>query len=165
MTDSKNKDAECSNAHYLFRMTGSRDAYEQISCESGVAPHCPYLTLKKCPQYFESRAQREALTDQQIAELEEFWNDSDLYPLDGTCAPESSGGPNLTPNCACFCPEVLGEQFGVYANNLSPHTNDTDREIAEKSLDKVSTLPNDLRHLWRVATPLHYTECPSYALL
>ena len=64
-----------------------------------------------------------------------------------------------------YCPEVLYDRFGLFANSLSRLHDEIDIDNRHKQLDREGALSNDWRWHWATMTPLHYSECSYYSLL
>ena len=64
-----------------------------------------------------------------------------------------------------FCPEVLFERFGLFANNLSKYTDEIDKGVVELQLKAEHAPVSDWRWTWALATAMHYTDCPLYSPL
>jgi len=146
------------------------DWYTGISEQKHVQPRCPYANVHRRYRYYASiyllgeAKITTKMEDKKIQELEDFWKNSDLFPV---LAEQDTGisGPNgKTTGFSNFCPEVSYDVFGLFATSLHKYADEIDIETAHRQLGK-RAYPKDWRWNWASVSPLHYLECPVYSQL
>lgn len=150
---------------------GSKEWYEEESLRRSegtgdtLPGHCPFRALKKCPQYFESRALLGQVASKSKEKLKAYWERTDLYPLDADREPSITHSTPSRPCYSAFCPETLGTCHGVYASALCSFADDIDREAKQKRLKEEGVPASSWHYWWEYGKPAHYADCPSYLLL
>lgn len=144
-----------------------RNWYTDQSKKKGITPRCPFAAIERCPRYYFSLSLMgsegfstpiEASTD---ARVKEKWQRSDLWPATDEQSPMIEGSPGKK-DFTKFCPEVIYDRFGLFAENLWSYADELDRSIL--SAHDGSCLPN-WQYRWESLTPLHYSDCNLYSLL
>ena len=94
-------------------------------------------------------------------ELKEKWEKSDLWPITLEQATSVSGGPGRH-KFSKFCPEVLYNRFGLFAEKLIPHP---DEYTLERLIEMKGSLRDSWEVNWALFKELHYSNCPLYSVL
>lgn len=143
--------------------------YTNLSKQKGMLPRCPYASVHRCPRYYQGLSLMGIVGSTKIEpredeRLKQQWNQSELWPTTAEQASALIGNP-ARPYFYKFCPEVLGDRFGLFATGLGDYSDGTDRERASKSLEQQGISPDDWRWKWASVETMHYSECPLYSLL
>lgn len=145
-----------------------RDWYLGQSHERGVASRCPFAHVRRCPHYFYSRSLlgehgSTPIPADEDARLTEKWKQSDVLPMTTEDQPSIVSSGERT-SFFKFCPETLGDRFGWFVSDLSPHADEIDQGAAHHSLERRGITKSPY-FTWAVCEPLHYINCSTYALL
>jgi hypothetical protein len=135
-------------------------------------PHfrCPFANLHACPRFFESRsllgkAGSTPISPETEKQLDAKWKHHPLSPQTKEDAPGLSGDGEKIFGFHNFCPEILGERFGMFATYLGRYTTEEDRDNAQKRLTTAGADPDDPHWDWSGYRRQHYSECPLYSPL
>lgn len=149
----------------------SLEWYASVSERKQMPTRCPYANVHRCPRYFESVS---LLAQQGIASklapdthdaLLAKWRAHELWPVSGETAVSVSGRnpPNAFSN---FCPEVSFNTFKWFASGLIGFYDEEESDARHRTLSiEGDCQPGDWRWNWDHLAPLHYSDCPLYALL
>ncbi|MCQ8117733.1 hypothetical protein [Methylomonas rosea] len=139
--------------------------YIAISEVKSLTPRCPYVTIYKCPRYFDSIA---LISDTGITtsldksihdKLLLKWKNHELFqPLEEMAASISDG-----KNINNFCPEVSFDIFGVFASSFYRFIDSIDKDSRHKQLDREEVKAEDWRWGWEYLKPIHYSQCFLYS--
>ena len=99
--------------------------YSARSVKLGLAPRCPFASVKRCPRFYQSlsllgRAGSTALDAQEDKRLLAYWEGSDLWPRTAEYATSISGSERAR-YFSKFCPEVAYDRFGYFASYLGSY--------------------------------------------
>ena len=140
--------------------------YMNLSKERGVAAHCPFATVESCPRYYQSLAlMGEAGISTNIPKTEDkrllrYWKSNDLWPRTSEQATSvSSSGYSK------FCPEVMFDGFGYFAESLFKYADEIDKDYAHQKLEKAEALNNHPGWSWEGCSGKHFTDCPLYSVI
>ena len=144
--------------------------YDQSKKTPGLPLRCPYASPDRCPRNYESlylvdQIGGTSLDPKVIERLDKRWSGSTLTSVLAEQAPSvaNAGGQFSTLNH--FCPEVTYDTLGWFAKHIHRYVDEIDRDQAHTKLRKEGIDSNDSRWTWSSIRPMHYSECPSYALL
>lgn len=142
------------------------DWYMEESERRGLSPRCPFASVHRCPRYYSSTwllgsAGSTKIPPELDAQLLERWERSDLWPATLEQEPGILGDDFFMN----FCPEVLYERFGLFATTLAGYTDDIDRDLAHRYLEREGAPRSDSRWRWELARPMHFSACPLYSPL
>ena len=152
------------------------DWYTAISQRKGLqSPRCPYATAKRCPRYYESvwqLGQKGVSTEidpEEDKRLEEHWKKTGPRPsvreeataLDTSVRQDGSKHHHFYR----FCPDVLFNVFGWFADQLAEYSTPEDQDYAHEQLGTQNASSDDWRWGWAALSPKHYSDCPLYSLL
>jgi hypothetical protein len=99
-------------------------------------------------------------------ELLEKWKESELWPVIDEHATAISGSDGKKTGFHNFCPEVSFDVFHVFASYLHRFADEIDRDNRHAQLaDKPKKIHGDWRWTWEHIEPMHYTDCPVFAIL
>ncbi|MGE3335896.1 MAG: hypothetical protein AB7I36_19805 [Rhodospirillaceae bacterium] len=145
-----------------------RDWYLAQSHDRGVASRCPFAHVRRCPHYFYSRSLlgehgSTRIPPDEDARLMEKWKQSDAVPMTAEDQPSIVNSGERT-SFFKFCPETLGDRFGLFVSDLSPHADEIDQAAAHRSLE-LRGIKRSPYFTWAVCEPLHYLNCATHALL
>ena len=140
--------------------------YSKISAERGVTTRCPFASVYRCPRYYQSlslmgHAGSTEIDHGKDRELKARWERTDLWPATTEQATVLSGTPEKK-SFTRFCPEVMYDSFGLFVENLSPHSDEFDQE---RLLILKGPFRPDWEYNWTGLAELHYSDCSIYALL
>ncbi len=148
------------------------DWYKSISNAELVPNRCPYANVHRCPRYYQSLS---LLSDNQITtripvekdqELLKHWENSEHWPVVSEHASSITGSDDNWTGFHNFCPEVSFDIFGFFASYLHRFSDEVERDSRHSELANDSTrVPHDWRWSWQSIKPMHYTDCPLYAIL
>ncbi len=138
----------------------------QKSTKLGLTPRCPFASVKRCPQYYQSLsllglAGSTKIDQEEDERLEHFWERSDLRPPTEEYAPAILGDAHFSN----FCPEIIYDQFGYFSSHLRDYSDEIDRSIARQKLEKLDISDKHWRWRWESIRSMHYSECPLYSPL
>jgi hypothetical protein len=143
--------------------------YTSVSQTHNLPPRCPFISVHRCPRYYQSLS---LLGDSGISTnidpeednvLLEEWKKIDLWPITKELSTSLLGAPGKH-NFSNFCPEVSFEIFGLFASYLTRYPNkDMDKAHAQLSEMKVDV--TDWRWRWFHIEPMHYSQCPLFSPL
>lgn len=141
-----------------------------ISKENGGSVRCPFATVEACPRYYQSLSLMGSAGSTNIPEAEDNrlkakWQESDLWPRIDEQASTIMGSDEKIDIFSRFCPEVMFDRFGYFATGLTRYADEIDSGFAHEQLGKEGASRDDPRWNWSSCTPMHYTECPVYAVL
>jgi hypothetical protein len=141
-----------------------------LSRERGGPIRCPFATVEACPRYYQSLALMGSAGSTKISDAEDKrllkkWEKSDLWPRTDEQASSIFGPGDGVNIFSRFCPEVMFDQFGYFASGLSRYGDEIDSGLSHEQLAKQKASSEDPRWNWSSCTPMHYTECPVYAVL
>jgi len=134
------------------------------------SPRCPFASIHRCPRYFASlsllgEAGSTRIEPKLEKRLFKKWKKTEFWPSVAEQDTSIMGSQN-DPSIFCqFCPEVLYERFGWFANFLSGYADETDQEFAHERLAARNADRSDWHWIWSEMSPMHYLECPFYSLL
>ncbi len=140
--------------------------YSKISAEKGIPTRCPYASVHRCPRYYQTlsllgHAGSTKIEKDTDEKLKRRWEKSDLWPV--TLEQETTiFGVGDKQSFIRFCPEVLYDRFGLFAENLHPHGDEINQEALLKLKGPYRA---DWEYAWSSLTELHYSDCSLYALL
>jgi len=138
--------------------------YEEISLRKGLPTRCPFAAVNRCPRYYQSlsllgRSGSTEIPPEKDEQLKARWEKSDLWPITMEQATSVSGSPGKYNFCR-FCPEVLYDRFGLFAEDLIPHS---DEYTLERLIELKGPLRDDWEYNWAFLKELHYSNCPLYS--
>jgi len=141
-----------------------------ISKEGGGSLRCQFATVEACPRYYQSLSLMGSAGSTKIPEAEDSrllkkWEKSDLWPRTDEQASTIMGSDEKISIFSRFCPEVMFDRFGYFASGLTRYADEIDSGLAHERLGKEHASANDPRWSWSSCSPMHYTECPVYAVL
>lgn len=144
--------------------------YINISKDNNLLPRCPFVSVDKCPRFYESlsllgEAGSTRIDAKEDEKLKVFWEKSKFRSITMERAVSILGPPNDPHIFSNFCPEISFERFGYFASSLSYYADDIDAGLASKRLSMERAPSDDWRWTWSNVSPMHYTECPLYSLL
>jgi hypothetical protein len=152
-------------------MNGDLEWYTAISTERRLStPRCPFAAVGRCPRYYQSlslmgKAGSTRLEPKEDARLLKKWSKSELWPKtaeQATSVVGSNGNPRIFSQ---FCPEILHDRFGWFAESIAAYPDELDVDLAHSALGRKGVAAADWRWAWAQMTPMHYSECPVYSLL
>jgi hypothetical protein len=150
---------------------GSLAWYFAKSKEIEGAPlRCPYATPDRCPRHFQSLALAHKLGACAMDPYDENrfqtrWSQETLTSALPEVSPSVMSSNDQFSMLTNFCPEVTYELKGAFASAIYAYADEIDRDLAHQRLIKTGEGSNDFRWSWAEMIPLHYRECPTFALL
>ena len=144
--------------------------YSSNSNRLGLPPRCPFASIHRCPKFYESRsllgrAGSTPLSAEIETECERKWKQSQFTPQTAEDTPglfSTEKGVNAFNN---FCPEVLYDRFGLFADFLSNYSDEIDRDLAHSRLARDGAQTDDPGWTWSSVRAQHFSECPLYSSL
>ncbi len=145
--------------------------YRSISKKNGTTPRCPFAAVGKCPRYFQSisllgqigtNTPLDPKTDRRLKRL---WERTDFWPKVAeheASVWETDGKPKAYNH---FCPEVVYDNFGYFADSLYEFEDEIDMDNAIRRLESIKADKSDWRRHHMSLNPIHFTECYLYSLL
>jgi len=138
--------------------------YEQISLKKGIPTRCPFVSVYRCPRYYQSlsllgKYGSTEIPPEKDKKLKNKWEKSDFWPITLEQATSVSGGPDKY-NFSKFCPEVLYERFGLFAEELIPHR---DEYTLERLIQLKGPHRDNWEYVWAHMKKLHHSNCPLYS--
>jgi hypothetical protein len=100
-----------------------------------------------------------------IEQLDKRWSGTTLTSVLAEQAPSVLRVDDQFSTLNHFCPEVTYDILGWFAKHVHRYVDEIDRDIAHASLRKKGVDSNDPRWIWSSIRLMHYSECPTYALL
>ncbi|GAB7550404.1 hypothetical protein [Cupriavidus sp. 8B] len=145
---------------------------KSISAERSVAIRCPLANVHKCPRYYESLSLlggagiTTSIAKDKDQALLDYWKNSEYWSVVEEHATSITSRNNEHSGFHNFCPEISFDVFHLFASYLHRFPDEIDRQAAFNQLSTDPTQSaNDWRWNWQYVDPLHYTECPVYAML
>ncbi|MDP0498692.1 MAG: hypothetical protein Q7P63_01210 [Verrucomicrobiota bacterium JB022] len=141
--------------------------YSKESQKAKVCCRCPFGSYSKCPRYFITAQLLQEMgsvpLDNRVSKkYTDQWKRSNLWDERAEDETSVSGGERKMLSNAC--PEVVFDQFGIFATYLYsyPSAEEQDEAIAALQIEEGS---DDWRLQWYKITPQHYTTCRFFSLL
>lgn len=137
----------------------------------GLPPRCPFASVNRCPRYYQSlsllgrHGGSTAIPEDEDERLLDEWKDHELWPSTLEQTPAVSGPSQGPKSFTNFCPEVLYDRFGYFAESLFPFSDEIDQDMAIKYWSGRPVPRGHWGFDWSSLQELHYTDCPMYALL
>lgn len=140
------------------------------SKELGIPVRCPFATVEACPRYYQSlsllgEAGSTEIPGDEDDRLRKKWEKDDLWPRTAEYATAVSGWKERPSHFSNLCPEVAFDRFGFFASYLGRYADEQDTEAAHQRLGWEGASGRDPRWQWVSIVPMHYSECPLYAVL
>ncbi|WP_457654096.1 hypothetical protein [Rhodocaloribacter sp.] len=106
--------------------------YKKQSEEKGVSTHCPFASVDLCPRYYQSLSLLSSTGATKINEKDDKnllkkWNKSDLWPKIDEHATSVSKADGEFRTASNYCPEVMGDRFGVFAISIALFPDEIDQ--------------------------------------
>ncbi len=141
--------------------------YTDRSRTIGLLPRCPFANVEKCPRYYYSLSLMGGAGSTPIDESEDKklltrWKKSHLRPR---TIEQDTGVTNKGFSFSNFCPEILFERFGYFADYLANYSDEIDHDSAVEQLGRSGVDGSDWRWHWASCKPLHYSGCSLYSVL
>lgn len=159
----------------MIEINPDRAWYFAESERRSLTPRCPFATVYRCPRYFQSLSLLGSAgcteMDQALADRLYFaWRAQGLWPPvdeQATSISTRDRGSGSTPwMYDHFCPEVLGDSLGFYADYLCKNNDDEiDQAAILRHLQEEGYPRDHFRHQYQSAYALHYAECQLYSVL
>lgn len=149
--------------------------YRATSRRKRQPAHCAFAFAAGCPRYYQSIS---VLAGAGFAKLDpaddealyDHWRRTGLWPV----APEEEtsvslkGEPPMQRAFAYshFCPEVLGERFGLFCSDLWKQTDDEiDQEARDRHFARAGVPLDAPERQWSIFAALHFTDCRYFSIL
>lgn len=140
--------------------------YTNISKQRNLPSRCPFANVNRCPRFYQSLSllgrvgSATEIEKSKDEELQRFWEKSELWPVTAEQETSISGGNKKS--FSKFCPEVLFERFGFFAETLIPINDEIDIDRINEAKEPQ---PPDWVYYWSALKELHYSDCDLYSLL
>lgn len=149
--------------------------YYEKSRKLKLPKNCPFSTPQLCPRYYGSIKKLEeakrmvGINSEEIdKKLAQKWEEHPLNPCIAEERPsiDSEGEPG-TPSykiigVSRFCPEVTFNNFGVFAKSWARITDEVDKKLRHKNLERINADINDWGWDYYEVDHLHYSDCKKY---
>ncbi len=142
--------------------------YRKISSDADAPFSCPYANVHKCHRYYASiymLGEVKIITsigDDKKADLDAFWEESDLLPVIAEDDTGISGSEGRSSSFSNFCPEVSFTYFHYYASYLAKYVDEIDRDVRHEIAAR-ENITNDWRYEWAFVTACHFLDCGAYS--
>jgi hypothetical protein len=145
--------------------------YRTISKRNSTTPRCPFATIQRCPRYYQSlsllgqigtNTALDARTDRHLLRR---WRKTDFWPKVREQETSVWGSTGTSRGYRHFCPEVIYDNFGYFADSLHEFVDEIDRESVARQLRSQNAEENDWRWHFMSLNPIHFSECSLYSLL
>ena len=146
------------------------DWYAGVSWVRNVTPRCPFVSVGRCPRYYQSRsllgqAGSTKIEPDEDERLKTIWEESDLWPRTAEEETSITRIGEETRGFENFCPEVSYERFHLFASYLHRYSDEIDIEFAHQQLGRAGVAGTNWQWTWSSVSPMHFTECPLYSPL
>jgi hypothetical protein len=147
------------------------DWYSSVSRKNGTTPRCPFAAIQRCPRYYQSLSllgltgSNTTIDPKTDKRLLRKWKKTHFWPQVAEQETSVWGGAGKPKGYQHFCPEVVYDNFGYFADSLREFVDEIDMENALRRLRSTNADKNDWRRHFMSLNPIHFTECSLYSLL
>ena len=145
--------------------------YAGISKKNGTTPRCPFGTMQRCPRYYQSLSllgmigTNTAIDPKLDKRLLRKWKKTHFWPTVAEQETSVLGSTGKPKSYRHFCPEVIYDNFGYFADSLHEFIDETDMDIAFRRLESSKVDKDDWRWHFMSLNTIHFTECYLYSLV
>lgn len=145
--------------------------YVDISKKNGTTPRCPFATIQRCPRYYQSLSllgrigTNTSINPKVDKRILRKWQKTHFWPQVAEQETGITGSEGKPRGYRHFCPEVVYDNFGYFADSLHDFIDEIDMDGASRRLKTINAEKNDWRWHFMSLNPIHFTECYLYLLL